>query len=87
MKHKTSTTLFVLMTLITMPLGSRVYAVEKKDSIEVLDEDSFPDKDSDKFSRLTELDYERIATQFGEIAAIKAVSDIEAGKVIRALWT
>jgi len=64
-----------------MPLGSRVYAVEKKDSIEVLDEDSFPDKDSDKFSRLTELDYERIATQLGvEIAAIKAVSDIEAGK-------
>lgn len=44
-------------------------------------QDSFPDAPEDRYSRLTELDYKRVADELGiEVATIKAVSDIEAGK-------
>lgn len=46
-----------------------------------LTQDSFPDSPADRYTRLTELDYSRVAEELGvEIATIKAVSDIEAGK-------
>lgn len=52
-------------------------ANKKKD----LTQDAFPDNPADRYSRLTELDYRRVAEELGvEIATIKAVSDIEAGK-------
>lgn len=46
-----------------------------------------PEKDADGFMRLTEQDYREVAEELGvEVAAIKAVVDIEAGAAHRGFW-
>lgn len=45
-----------------------------------LTEDDFPDSAADRYSRLTELDYRKVADELGvDVAAIKALAKIEAG--------
>lgn len=45
-----------------------------------LTEDDFPDSPQDRYTRLTELDYSKVANELGvEVAAIKALAKIEAG--------
>lgn len=81
MKCKTLYFLFFTAVCPILAHAQAVHGTEKFDSIPSLNEDAFPDADTDKFTRLTDLDYQRVANQLGiEIAAIKAVSDIEAGK-------
>ena len=77
---------FAALTIAITSAGSSSFALKAEcESVAYqnkdLTQDSFPDSPADRYSRLTELDYRRVAEELGvEIATIKAVSDIEAGK-------
>ncbi|MGM9802821.1 MAG: N-acetylmuramidase family protein [Muribaculaceae bacterium] len=50
-------------------------------SIQIMAQDSIPANNDARYQRLTNEDYQRVANELGiEVAVIKAVSDIEAGK-------
>lgn len=76
---------FAALTIaITSASSTGIASKAESESIDQnkdLTQDSFPDSPADRYSRLTELDYRRVAEELNiEIATIKAVSDIEAGK-------
>lgn len=90
MHHRLKSALSVALALVaTTAIVHDCIAAETADSTTTvqnatlnrdLTEDDFPDSPEDRYTRLTELDYQKVAAELGvEVAAIKALAKIEAG--------
>lgn len=92
----TTAALAVLMTAGTLSAGCNADTGDRQaspaptpaDTITAVRIDSVPEADKDsRYSKLTEEDFRMVAEELGvEVAAIKAVVEIEAGKQMKGFW-